>query len=312
MSLHQIEHFAVEFWEVWLTQSLQYGQTETSPPTPGIFNASYKSSFQIMKFSDIKYKYYPVSYTGSFFLIWNLPLHPPKGCQGASVAKKVKSSLQEDKKWKSESEKQEDKSYWEKERKITFKVESLAPAVRCLPPAPPTPPIAFSEIFWVKKLIRKKRLCELTVVEGEPHNRLFWWKCTLPAETRNVGTIFPFPTEDDQYSIWRLRAPSDTTEIKVSIGFCRFHDRPAPNMYNCASSNMYIAMMPFDVKSSQGGFFEGAPLCAKLHFNKLFHWFGTHSQPKYIKILVESRSWRDRNLKFGPNCDLEVENLEKN
>ena len=29
-------------------------------------------------------------------------------------------------------------------------------------------------------------------------------------------------------------------------------------------------------------------------------------------ILVESRSWRDRNLKFGPNCDLEVDNLEKN
>ena len=31
-----------------------------------------------------------------------------------------------------------------------------------------------------------------------------------------------------------------------------------------------------------------------------------------IRILVESRSWRDRNLKFGPNCDLEVDNLEKN
>ena len=27
---------------------------------------------------------------------------------------------------------------------------------------------------------------------------------------------------------------------------------------------------------------------------------------------MESRSWRDRNLKFGPNCDLEVGNLEKN
>ena len=31
-----------------------------------------------------------------------------------------------------------------------------------------------------------------------------------------------------------------------------------------------------------------------------------------LVILVESRSWRDRNLKFGPNCDLEVDNLEKN
>ena len=29
-------------------------------------------------------------------------------------------------------------------------------------------------------------------------------------------------------------------------------------------------------------------------------------------VLVESRSWWDRNLKFGPNCDLEVDNLEKN
>ena len=29
-------------------------------------------------------------------------------------------------------------------------------------------------------------------------------------------------------------------------------------------------------------------------------------------ILVERRSWRDRNLKFGPNFDLEVDNLEKN
>ena len=29
------------------------------------------------------------------------------------------------------------------------------------------------------------------------------------------------------------------------------------------------------------------------------------------KVLVESRSWRDGNLKFGPNCDLEVDNLEK-
>ena len=28
-------------------------------------------------------------------------------------------------------------------------------------------------------------------------------------------------------------------------------------------------------------------------------------------ILVESRSWRDRNLKFGPNCDLEVDDLGK-
>ena len=27
--------------------------------------------------------------------------------------------------------------------------------------------------------------------------------------------------------------------------------------------------------------------------------------------LVESRSWMDRNLKFGPNCDLEVDDLEK-
>ena len=26
-------------------------------------------------------------------------------------------------------------------------------------------------------------------------------------------------------------------------------------------------------------------------------------------ILVESRSWRDPNLKFGPNCDLEVDNF---
>ena len=31
----------------------------------------------------------------------------------------------------------------------------------------------------------------------------------------------------------------------------------------------------------------------------------------FVDILVESRSWRDRNLKFGPNCDLEVDNLEK-
>ena len=29
-------------------------------------------------------------------------------------------------------------------------------------------------------------------------------------------------------------------------------------------------------------------------------------------ILVEIRSWRERNLKFGPNCDLEVDDLEKN
>ena len=27
---------------------------------------------------------------------------------------------------------------------------------------------------------------------------------------------------------------------------------------------------------------------------------------------MESRSWRDRNLKFGPNCDLGVDNLETN
>ena len=30
-----------------------------------------------------------------------------------------------------------------------------------------------------------------------------------------------------------------------------------------------------------------------------------------IQLVVESRSWRDRNLKFGPNCYLEVDNLEK-
>ena len=34
--------------------------------------------------------------------------------------------------------------------------------------------------------------------------------------------------------------------------------------------------------------------------------------PSVENLLVESRSWRDRNLKFGPNCDLEVDNLEKN
>ena len=26
---------------------------------------------------------------------------------------------------------------------------------------------------------------------------------------------------------------------------------------------------------------------------------------------MEIRSWRDRNLKFGPNCDLEVDDSEK-
>ena len=31
---------------------------------------------------------------------------------------------------------------------------------------------------------------------------------------------------------------------------------------------------------------------------------------KDLQILVESMSWRDRNLKFGPNCDLEVDSLE--
>ena len=30
------------------------------------------------------------------------------------------------------------------------------------------------------------------------------------------------------------------------------------------------------------------------------------------KILVESMIWRDRNLKFGPNYNLEMDNLEKN
>merc|ERR1719264_1125365 len=30
----------------------------------------------------------------------------------------------------------------------------------------------------------------------------------------------------------------------------------------------------------------------------------------YRKIVVESRSWRDRNLKFGPNCDL-ISSLNK-
>ena len=28
-------------------------------------------------------------------------------------------------------------------------------------------------------------------------------------------------------------------------------------------------------------------------------------------IVVESMIWRDRNLKFGPNYDLEEDNLEK-
>ena len=30
----------------------------------------------------------------------------------------------------------------------------------------------------------------------------------------------------------------------------------------------------------------------------------------WIVFLVESMIWRDRNLKFGPNYDLEVDNLE--
>ena len=30
-----------------------------------------------------------------------------------------------------------------------------------------------------------------------------------------------------------------------------------------------------------------------------------------VNILVESMIWRDRNLKFGPNYDLEEDNLEK-
>ena len=37
----------------------------------------------------------------------------------------------------------------------------------------------------------------------------------------------------------------------------------------------------------------------------LNHLFGSGA-------IVESRSWRDLNLKFGPNSDLEVDNLEKN
>ena len=31
-----------------------------------------------------------------------------------------------------------------------------------------------------------------------------------------------------------------------------------------------------------------------------------HQKRKW-NLLVEIRSWRDRNLKFGPNCDLEVD-----
>ena len=31
----------------------------------------------------------------------------------------------------------------------------------------------------------------------------------------------------------------------------------------------------------------------------------------YLPLLVESMIWQDRNLKFGPNYDLEVINLEE-
>ena len=37
-----------------------------------------------------------------------------------------------------------------------------------------------------------------------------------------------------------------------------------------------------------------------------------HLEKKIKNWHREIRSWRDRNLKFGPNCDLEVDDLEKN
>ena len=44
----------------------------------------------------------------------------------------------------------------------------------------------------------------------------------------------------------------------------------------------------------------------------ILHWTIWHQPIWHRTILVESRSWRDHNLKFGPNCDLEVDNLENN
>ena len=62
--------------------------------------------------------------------------------------------------------------------------------------------------------------------------------------------------------------------------------------------------MEIDSSTTAGGNLVGPPpLSSAYHHHH-------HLPPKVI--LVESRSWRDRNLKFGPNYDLEVDNLEKN
>ena len=82
--------------------------------------------------------------------------------------------------------------------------------------------------------------------------------------------------------------------------------RPKNSIIKLNIQNFKIQLEPECPKSAHWGF---------NHHHSVTHCshMGPHLGPigSPFSILVESRSWRDRNLKFGPNCDLEVDNLEK-
>ena len=77
----------------------------------------------------------------------------------------------------------------------------------------------------------------------------------------------------------------------VRQGFC---PRPPP-------AGQYVLYTPLTVYRISGMLY---------YYNTLEQYFRKFSD--FRKILVESMIWRDRNLKFGPNYDLEEDNLEKN
>ena len=94
----------------------------------------------------------------------------------------------------------------------------------------------------------------------------------------------------------RERSPAVSLRCNITIAGCE-HDSLAVSEVSDASIYDSTWLMP-----EMDGQAKSFPCLLSFKSSNLVKF----------PIVVESRSWRDRNLKFGPNCDLEVDNLEKN
>ena len=113
----------------------------------------------------------------------------------------------------------------------------------------------------------------------------------------------------------------ENTQIQRQIHFARCHihlNTKCQNLvlkekFGCSKKNL-VLKEKFGINLASKGPPKGPPM-KNLVCNEKFGINCASAEAQFGTgrgIIVESRSWRDRNLKFGPNCDLEVDNLETN